>query len=113
MKIKMTMRLYAKIKREGKYFVSCCPQLDVWSQGDTEEDAKNMLAEAVSLFLVSCFERGTLDEVLSDCGFKAVAQPSNAKDIEEKTPRGMTPFDAQVPFMFTPQRHRDAQKCPA
>ena len=41
----------AFIEREGDGFVALCPELDVASQGDTVEDAKANLAEAVELFL--------------------------------------------------------------
>jgi predicted RNase H-like HicB family nuclease len=44
------------IFKEGKWFVSLCLDLDVASQGRTAREAKKMLAEAVSLYLESCFE---------------------------------------------------------
>ena len=49
------------------YRVSVCPPLDVFSQGETEEAALANLAEALQLFIESCIERGTLEEVLKDC----------------------------------------------
>jgi predicted RNase H-like HicB family nuclease len=57
------------IKKEGPVLISCCPVLDVWSQGETEKKAKENLIEAVRFFLEDCFERGTLEKVLKDCGF--------------------------------------------
>ena len=53
----------------GAYYVSACPPLDVLSQGKSAEAALANLAEALQLFIESCFERGTLEEVLKDCGF--------------------------------------------
>ena len=41
----------AVIEREGDGYVSLCPELDVASQGDTIEQARQNLAEAVELFL--------------------------------------------------------------
>lgn len=41
----------AMIEREGDGYVSLCPELDVASQGDTVEEARRNLAEAVELFL--------------------------------------------------------------
>ncbi len=49
-----------------------CPVLDVHSQGANREDAKHALHEAVELFIESCIERNTLDEVLRDCGFRVL-----------------------------------------
>lgn len=47
----MTARqLTALIEREGDGYVSLCPELDVASQGDTVEDAKRNLQEALELF---------------------------------------------------------------
>lgn len=40
----------AIIEREGDGYVSLCPQLDVASQGNTVEEARNNLLEALELF---------------------------------------------------------------
>lgn len=44
------------IFRDGRWFVSLCLDLDVASQGRKVREAKKMLAEAVSLYLETCFE---------------------------------------------------------
>ncbi len=41
----------ALVEREGDGYVALCPEFDVASQGDTVEEARHNLAEAVSLFL--------------------------------------------------------------
>ena len=41
----------AAIHREGDVFVSLCPELDIASQGDTVDQARDNLREAVELFL--------------------------------------------------------------
>ena len=43
----------AIIEHEGDGYVALCPELDVASQGDTIEDARKNLAEAVELFMES------------------------------------------------------------
>lgn len=43
--------LTALVQREDDGWVSLCPELDVASQGDTIEEAKANLREAVRLFL--------------------------------------------------------------
>jgi predicted RNase H-like HicB family nuclease len=40
----------AIIEREGDGYVSLCPQLDIASQGNTVEEARNNLIEALELF---------------------------------------------------------------
>ena len=42
--------LTAVIEREGDTYVALCPELDVASQGDTIEEARANLQEAVELF---------------------------------------------------------------
>jgi predicted RNase H-like HicB family nuclease len=46
------------IFREGRHFVSLCLELDVASQGRSPKEARKMLAEAVILYLETCFEHG-------------------------------------------------------
>ncbi len=64
--------------------VASCPPLDVYSQGKTEAQAKKNLVEALSLFLESCHERGTLDAVLKECGFDKIAFPIKAPALKTK-----------------------------
>ncbi|MHB8110531.1 MAG: type II toxin-antitoxin system HicB family antitoxin [Syntrophorhabdaceae bacterium] len=61
--------LPATIKKKAKYWLSSCPALDLFAQGQTEEEAKTNLETTVRLFLQSCYERGTLQQALNDCGF--------------------------------------------
>ena len=46
----MTRTLTANIWREEDGYVSHCPELDIASQGDTVEEARANLQEAVDLF---------------------------------------------------------------
>jgi predicted RNase H-like HicB family nuclease len=45
-----TRRFTAIIEQEGSGYVSLCPELDIASQGDTVEEARNNLIEALELF---------------------------------------------------------------
>ncbi len=44
------MRLTAIIEREGSGYTALCPEVDVASQGDTIEEARDNLREALELF---------------------------------------------------------------
>ena len=55
----MNRRLTAIIQREGDGFVALCPELDVASQGETVETARDNLREAVELF----FECASAEEI--------------------------------------------------
>jgi predicted RNase H-like HicB family nuclease len=77
--ITMNVKLPIEILKRERWYVASCPALDVASQGETIKKAKDSLSEAVSLFLISCLERGTLEQVLRDCGFKSTAQLTKRK----------------------------------
>ena len=47
----MNYQMTAVIEREGNGYVALCPEMDIASQGDTIEDARDNLREAVELFM--------------------------------------------------------------
>ncbi|MBI5299511.1 MAG: type II toxin-antitoxin system HicB family antitoxin [Deltaproteobacteria bacterium] len=49
--MKQIRKLTAIIEKEKGGYFSLCPELDIASQGDTIEEARDNLAEAVQLFL--------------------------------------------------------------
>ena len=55
----MTQKLTAIIEKEDEGYVSLCPELDIASQGDTIEQARDNLKEALELF----FETASPEEV--------------------------------------------------
>lgn len=55
----MQKQLTAIIEREDDGYVALCPELDVASQGDSIEEARENLREAVELF----FESASTEEV--------------------------------------------------
>jgi predicted RNase H-like HicB family nuclease len=55
----VTRHLTAIIEKEGNGYVALCPELDVASQGDTIEESRKNLCEAVELF----FETASPQEV--------------------------------------------------
>jgi len=57
--MQQSRRLTAIIEREGDGYVSLCPELDISSQGDTLEEARANLIEALTLF----FETADASEV--------------------------------------------------
>jgi hypothetical protein len=59
-------------------FLSWCPMLDIKSQGRTSEEAREALDDSVRLFVVHCFRRGILEEVLKECGLEE--RPSEESD---------------------------------
>lgn len=47
------------IEKEGNGYVALCPELDIASQGDTVEESKSNLQEAIELF----FEHASREEI--------------------------------------------------
>ena len=48
--MKQIQQLTCIIEREGDGYVSLCPQIDIASQGDSVEEARNNLIEAIEIF---------------------------------------------------------------
>ncbi|MBN2208884.1 MAG: type II toxin-antitoxin system HicB family antitoxin [Candidatus Coatesbacteria bacterium] len=55
----MSRQLTAIIEREGEGYVALCPEVDVASQGDTVDEARRNLQEALELF----FETASAEEI--------------------------------------------------
>ena len=50
------IELTAVIEKEGNMYISLCPELDIASQGDTPDEAKSNLVEALELFYETASE---------------------------------------------------------
>ncbi len=62
----MTRTLTAVLIREGNGFVALCPEIDVASQGDSVEEAKANLREAVELFFECASDEEVKDRLASE-----------------------------------------------
>lgn len=51
--MKHKRQITAIIEREGAWYVALCPELDIASQGQSIDEARRNLIEAVELFLES------------------------------------------------------------
>jgi predicted RNase H-like HicB family nuclease len=66
------MPVEVHLKPSGKWWIASAPELGVITQGETYAKAQANLKEALALFIQSCLERGTLDQVLREAGFSAI-----------------------------------------
>jgi len=95
MQASMEFKLPAQVKKKGKWFISSCTLLDVHSQGHTREQAERNLKDALATFLLSCYERGTLETVLHEAGFV----PAAGRLPKSKTAaRGRKEVTVPLPF---------------
>jgi len=77
--IRLDVRLPIEVNKGDKYYIASCPALVVASQGKTIKKAKANLEEALTSFFISCIERGVLDAVLQDRGFKSAKKITSVK----------------------------------
>lgn len=76
----------AEVFREDDLYVGFCPEINISSFGETIEEAKRSLIEAVEAFVEECEAMGTLQEVLEEAGFLKendswVARKSVAEEV--------------------------------
>ena len=65
----MKISLKVEIFKEGDAYVALSPELNVSSFGETVEDAKRSIKEALGAFIEECERMGTLEAVLEESGF--------------------------------------------
>jgi predicted RNase H-like HicB family nuclease len=57
------------LREEEGVYVAGFPRLEIYSQGDSPDDAKEAARDALRLWLDSCIERGTLGDALRELGW--------------------------------------------
>ncbi|MBI5150630.1 MAG: type II toxin-antitoxin system HicB family antitoxin [Candidatus Omnitrophica bacterium] len=95
----LQIKIPIQIIKEDDVFVAYTPALDLCTQGDTYEEAAKMLDEIIRIFFEECIERGTLEQVLKDCGWRKVAHkkewiPPRREVITEKNESFTVPCPA-------------------
>lgn len=95
--IKLDIKIPVRVFEEDDVWVAHCPGLDVASQGNTAPEAKAGLIDAVTAFLLTCYDMGTLVEVLKDCGFEHIA-PRNMAELSANDAPDM--IDIPLPFII-------------
>jgi predicted RNase H-like HicB family nuclease len=101
-------------------FVSYCPALKLYSQGESEVQAMEALKSAVGLFLTTCFERNQLDAALRDAGFNQTSavglmpvEKRMGEWIEIREAKFDDAFEFTVPInLIAAKNHRAASECP-
>ena len=68
--LKLELKVPVEVYKGSTAHIARCPIFDVASQGKTPAEAKRNLTDALVLFLTTCFEMKTLDEVMNECGFR-------------------------------------------
>ena len=74
--------------RMGKY-------VELQVDSATEAEARKNIEESARLFITSCFERGTLEDVLKECGFRVTSTPLSRKTNDKNFITVPIPFSAK------------------
>lgn len=69
-RVGFSMTVPASVRQEGGVFYAACDIFDVHSQGPDQQKALENLVEALQLFVETCYEQGTLEQVLKAQGFE-------------------------------------------
>lgn len=83
--IKRNVSLSVFVIKEQDYFVAYTPALDFAATGDTSESAKKNFSESINIFLSDIEERGTLDEVLKEFGWRKIDKSLQPPEIVSQT----------------------------
>lgn len=95
----------------AKGVVSYCQALNIYSHGADKEKAKEALIKAISLYLETCYQRGSLGDILRKAGFEAlpaqggipIAQKKKDEYIAIHDSRFKDQFDFEVPLNLVAQ----------
>jgi predicted RNase H-like HicB family nuclease len=68
----MNISVKIEIFKEGDVYVGLSPELDVSSFGETIEDAKKSIKDAIVAFVEECQKMGTLEDILEESGFSKI-----------------------------------------
>ena len=66
----MNIAFHVEIWKEGNVFIALASQLGVTSCGDSMEEARQNIQDAVAGFLKGAKKLGTLEEILEEAGFR-------------------------------------------
>ncbi len=68
----MNINLKIEVFKEDDVYVALAPELNVSSFGETIDEAKASLKEAIEAFVEACEQMGTLYDVLEESGFQKI-----------------------------------------
>lgn len=68
----MAVKLPVSIFKEGKHFIAYTTALDLSTSGKSFEQVKKRFDEAVKIFFEEIIERGTVEDVLKELGWRKI-----------------------------------------
>jgi predicted RNase H-like HicB family nuclease len=83
MKIEINLRAAVGFDSQAGVWVSWCPALDIYSQGESKSEARLALNEALTSYVKYCYKSQILDNVLVKRGFQVSPDSQVATDGDE------------------------------
>ncbi|HOQ15669.1 MAG TPA: type II toxin-antitoxin system HicB family antitoxin [Candidatus Paceibacterota bacterium] len=71
-KVALKFQIPVSILKEDKKYVAYTPALDLSTSGKSYQEVKKRFSEIVNIFFEELIEKGTLEEVLQNLGWKKV-----------------------------------------
>ncbi len=81
MKTNVAFSLPVVITKQGKRFVAYTPALDISTSGKSEKDVKQKFNELAHLFFEEITEAGTVQQVLTELGWKKKERKWNPPQV--------------------------------
>jgi len=69
---KLSFKLPVIITKQNRHFVAYTPALDISTSGKTEKEVKKRFVELVNLFIEEIVQADTINDVLSELGWRKV-----------------------------------------
>lgn len=98
--IRVDIKIPIEVFPEGDMFISYAPTFDVSSQGESVNEAREHLIDALTGFILTCHEMGTLSQVMKESGFVPCALP----DLDGDADPDVEFIDIPLPFMLADKK---------
>ena len=79
--LKFDIHVSMTIFEEDGDYIAYSPVFDVSTQGETHEEAKENLKEALTAFIATCYDQGSLFDVLKESGLMPTPEFSGNQDL--------------------------------
>jgi predicted RNase H-like HicB family nuclease len=119
--ITLTVQMICGIRHaeDEDMYVSVCPRLGVYSQGETEAEALEAIKSAVGLHLATAFDHNRLDKVLRKAGFQKMsdgaatplADPQTDEFVKVHIHGAFKEFPIEVPLTLLASRSQTDYAC--
>lgn len=110
LEISFNLSVGTRFDEAASVYVGWCPALNVRSQGETEQEARAALEDALFLFLKHSYLRNILDDTLNASGFQPDEGPGSARGDGGKQVisvreigHGYHDYNIRVPFNLIQQ----------